>query len=116
MLFEAVQFAFKCNHHGSPQETPLHILVINMQTLKHFGGKEKKKKKSDFTETFILFYFFPTYDEFFALPFLAAGYRDLVCFVQSRRDADGLLSHMHREEDYMYAASPPKLLFNRRLS
>lgn len=167
VLFEVVQFAFKCNHHGNPQESPPHTLVINTQTLKHFRGKTKKKSQ---TSQNILFYFFPTYDEFFALPFLAAVYRDLACFIQSRsvpdpwhccsiqietqndpltlpdlnprschvpahhissqmslgryktdeegggrRDGDGLLSHMHREEDRMYAASPPKLLFNGRL-
>lgn len=40
----------------------------------------KKKKEIRLHNNF--FFFFPTYDEFFALPFLGAGYRALACFVQ----------------------------------
>jgi len=28
-LFEELQFAFKCNHHGNPQKAPPRILVTN---------------------------------------------------------------------------------------
>lgn len=87
VVFEAVQFAFKYNHHRNPQETPPHILVINTQTLTLEGKKkEEKERKSDFIEYFISF--FLTYDEFSALPFLAAGYIDLVCFIQFRSFPD----------------------------
>lgn len=52
-LFEVMQFAFKCNQHGNPQETPPHILVTNMQhsNVLQFRRKEEKKN-SDFAVTF----------------------------------------------------------------
>lgn len=80
-LYEVMQFAFKCNQHGNPQETPPHILVTNMQhsNVLQFGRKEEKKNL-DFAVTF--FFFFLYNDEFFALPFLAAGYRGLACYLQ----------------------------------
>lgn len=82
-LFEVVPFAFRCNHHGNPQETPPHILVTNTQTRKRFVVRRARKKKVVRLHSNFYFYFFSTYDEFFALPFLAAGYRDLACFIQS---------------------------------
>lgn len=55
-LFEVMQFAFKCNQHGNPQETPPHILVTNMQhsNILQFRRKEEKKT-SDFAVTFFFF-------------------------------------------------------------